>query len=260
LPEPADCMKKYLLLVLLASAFLPLATQAAGPKVVFMIGEEEYNTWVTLPEFAKSELQPRGYRITIIRANEADKNNFPGIIPALKDADLLFLSVRRRTPPIAQLDAVRSYLAAGRPLVGIRTACHAFLLLRAKLTNPLLEDWLDFGPDVIGSHYTNHYGETPIATVVVAPGAEGDPILQGVSAPALAGTVALYAVSPLAEGAVPLLIGSIPDHPAQPIAWTHRYGPNHARIFYTSLGGPKDFARPDFRRLLVNGVAWALEK
>src|SRR6201999_352207 len=113
----------------------------------------------------------RGYRTTIIRADQTDKNSFPGLIPALKDADLLFLSVRRRTPPIAQLDAVRAYLASGRPLVGIRTACHAFLLLRAKLTNPVLEDWLDFGPDVIGSHYTNHYGETPIATVAVAPGA-----------------------------------------------------------------------------------------
>jgi len=253
-------MKKYLLLALLALGLRPLPAHASGPKIVFMIGEEEYQTWITLPEFAQTDLKPLGYQITIVRANEADKYNFPGLISALRDADLLFLSVRRRPPPIAQMDAVRAYLDSGRPLVGIRTACHAFLLLRAKLTNPKLEDWVDFGRDVIGCHYSNHYGNVPMATVAVAPGAENNPILRGVSASTLAGTESLYAVSPLVEGTVPLLIATIPNHPAQPIAWTHTYGPNHARIFYTSLGGPKDFPNPNFRRLLVNGVAWALGK
>ena len=96
--------------------------------------KKEYNTAQTLPAFAETDLKPLGYRITIIRDEDADKNNFPGLIPALRQADLLFLSVRRRTPPIAQLDAVRAYLASGRPLAGIRTACHSFLLLRAEPT------------------------------------------------------------------------------------------------------------------------------
>jgi type 1 glutamine amidotransferase len=253
-------MKKLLLLAILALGLQPLATRAAEPRIVFMLGEDEYNTSETLPEFAKTDLKPRGYRITVIQDDATDKNDFPGLIQALRDADLLFLSVRRRTPPIAQLDAVRAYLALGRPLVGIRTACHAFLLLRATLTDPKLEDWLEFGPDVIGSHYTNHYGDVPIATVAVAPGADNHPILRGVSAATLAGNESLYAVSPLAKDAVPILVATIPDHPPEPIAWTHLYGANRARIFYTSLGGPKDFQNPNFRRLLVNGIAWALGK
>jgi len=57
--------------------------------------------------------------------SENDPNDFAGL-EALKDADLLFLSVRRRTPPKAQLDLVRAHLAKGKPLVGIRTASHAF--------------------------------------------------------------------------------------------------------------------------------------
>jgi len=253
-------MMTRLLPAALALALQPLATRAAEPRIVFMIGEDEYQTGQTLPEFAKADLEPLGYRITLIQADAADKNNFPGLISALRDADLLFLSVRRRTPPIAQLDAVRAYLASGRPLVGIRTACHAFLLVDAKPTDPSLEDWPEFGPVVIGSHYTRHYADAAIATVAIAPGAEDHPILRGVSAGALAGNVSPYAVSPLAKNAVPLLMATIPGHPSEPIAWTHAYGANRSRIFYTSLGGPKDFQSPDFRRLLVNGVAWALGK
>ena len=249
-----------LLLAALAFALQPLATRAAGPRIVFMLGEDEYNTRETLPEFAKADLEPLGYRITLIPNAVADKNDFPGLIDALRDADLLFLSVRRRTPPIAQLDAVRAYLASGRPLVGIRTACHAFLLQGARPTDPKLADWPEFGPEVIGSHYTKHYPDVMIATVAIAPGAENHPILQGVSAAALAGNDSPYAVSPVATDAVPLLVATIPGHSPEPIAWTHPYGANRARIFYTSIGEPKDFQNANFRRLLVNGVAWALGK
>ncbi|MEX2577731.1 MAG: hypothetical protein WD342_01630 [Verrucomicrobiales bacterium] len=35
------------------------------------------------------------------------------------------------------------------------------------------------------------------------------------------------------------------------------YGPNHARIFHTSLGHKEDFDKPAFSRLLRNGAAWA---
>jgi type 1 glutamine amidotransferase len=31
-------------------------------------------------------------------------------------------------------------------------------------------------------------------------------------------------------------------------------------VFYTSLGHPDDFAEPAFRRLLLNGILWALRQ
>jgi type 1 glutamine amidotransferase len=37
-------------------------------------------------------------------------------------------------------------------------------------------------------------------------------------------------------------------------------GPKQARVFYTSHGGAPDFANPDFRRLLLNAVPWALRR
>jgi len=231
------------------------------PHVVFMISEDEYHTWETLPEFAKKELEPRGYRVTIVNGDAADKNSFPGLIEALRTADLLFLSTRRRTPPPEQLNAVRAYLAAGKPLVGIRTACHAFALRPGD--PPLAADraaWQEFDPEVLGGHYTNHHPAGPKTVVTVAPGAARHPILKGVTITSLVANGSLYKVSPLAAGTRPLLIGTIAGEAPEPIAWTHEYGAQHARIFYTSLGHPDDFNNAEFRRLLVNAAGWALGK
>ena len=201
-----------------------------------------------------------GYQIKIINADTTDKHQFPGIIEALKDADLLFLSVRRRTPPKEQLAAVRAYLAAGKPLVGIRTACHAFALRpNEKLADAKLEAWQTFDPEVIGGNYTGHHGKDKVA-VSLAPGADAHAILKGVSVAKLIGNGGLYKVSPLAASSTPLLIGTIADQPAEPIAWTHLYGEKKGRVFYTSLGHPDDFLVPDFRKFLLNSVAWALNK
>jgi type 1 glutamine amidotransferase len=179
----------------------------------------------------------------------------------MRDADLLFVSVRRRTPPKEQLDAVRAHLAAGKPLVGIRTACHAFALReKDKLADPKLANWQEFDPEVLGGHYTNHHGPGPKTTIALAPGAEAHPILRGISVAKLIGNGSLYKVNPLVNGTVPLLIGSIPDQAPETVAWTHTYGPKAARIFYTSLGHPDDFQNPEFRHFLVNSVAWALGK
>jgi type 1 glutamine amidotransferase len=253
---------------LLASAmilFTALVAGAAEPSkpshVVFMIGEDEYKTWETLPEFAKTELEPRGYRVTIIQADTADKNNFPGLVQALRNADLLFLSARRRTPYKEQLDAVRQHLNAGKPLVGIRTTCHAFALRpKEKLTDPKFAAWQEFDPEVLGGHYVGHHGNTIQSAITVAPGAESHPILKDIAVARLVGNGSLYRVSPLDATAKPLLIGTIPDKPAEPVAWTRLYGPKQARVFFTSLGHVDDFRNPEFRRLLVNGVAWALDR
>ena len=253
-------MKRFIVLsAILMSAYGAVATSIQSPHVVFMIGEDEYHTWETLPEFAKTDLEPKGYRVTIVHADPADKNNFPGLVDALRTADALVLSVRRRTPPREQLDAVRAHLAAGKPLVGIRTACHAFAL---RPTDPPvaapLATWQDFDPAVLGGHYTNHHPAGPQTTITLAPGAGAHAILTGISVARFIGAGSLYKVGPLETGTSPLLMGEIPGQPAEPVAWTHLYGPRRARVFYTSLGHPDDFKNAEFRRLLGNGIAWAL--
>jgi type 1 glutamine amidotransferase len=257
-------MLKHVISLSLAGAVLVMPLAAAAqprPHIVIMIGEDEYHTWETLPEFARTDLQPKGYRVTIVQQDPADKNNFPGLIEALRTADLLFVSVRRRTPPAAQLDAVRAHLTAGKPLVGIRTACHAFAL---RPNDPPATaghaTWQEFDPEVLGGHYTNHHEAGPPTAVSIADGAASHAILEGIALQRLVGAGSLYKVAPLVSSAKPLLIGSIPGQAPEPVAWTHSYGPKAARVFYTSLGHPDDFHNAEFRRLLVNGVDWALGK
>lgn len=230
-------------------------------KVVMVIGDDEYKTEVTLPEFAKSELEPLGFEVQVIHSDSKDKNNFPGLVEALDGADVLLVSVRRRTPPKEQLDAIRSHIAAGKGVVGIRTASHAWSLRSKedndKLAERGLDSWMTFDPDVIGGHYTNHHGNGPKTAAQVAEGAAEHPILRGVDVAAMVGHGSLYKVSPLASSATPLLIGSIPNQPAEPIAWTN-VTPSKSRVFYTSLGHEEDFENPNFRKLLANGLMWTI--
>ena len=254
--------KRFIVLVaILVSVSMHVAMTAQSPHVVLMIGEDEYHTWETLPEFAERDLRPRGYRVTAVVADETDKHNFPGLVAALRTADLLVVSVRRRTPPREQLDAVRAHLAAGRPLVGIRTASHAFALRPADPPAAATHStWQDFDPEVLGGHYTNHHGAGPPTTITLVSGGTIHPILKGISVAGLVGAGSLYKVSPLEKGTTPLLMGAIPGQPAEPVAWTHIYGTKRARVFYTSLGHPDDFKNAEFRRLLANGIAWGMGK
>ena len=83
-------MKKLLFLAALCFGFaLPAISAATPAHVVVMIGEDEYHTWETLPEFVQKDLKPLGHKVTVIQADEKDKNNFPGLEAALRDANLL---------------------------------------------------------------------------------------------------------------------------------------------------------------------------
>ncbi|WP_395746428.1 ThuA domain-containing protein [Prosthecobacter sp.] len=254
--------RSFLLRTLLCFAFaFGWQVQAAEPPhIVIMIGEDEYHTWETLPEFAAKDLKEVPYRVTVVQADAADKNQFPGFVEAMKGADLLLISVRRRTPPTEVIDAVRAHLNAGKPLVGIRTASHCFAL-RPKEPEPKagLAIWQEFDHEVLGGNYTGHYGKDP-AKITLVPGAEAHAILKGVTVSELIGHGGLYKNTPLQEGTTPLLKGTLPGAETEPVAWTHLYGEKKARVFYTSMGHWDDFKLPAFRRFLLNGIAWALEK
>jgi type 1 glutamine amidotransferase len=247
--------------LLLLASLLATAVFAAPAHVVLLIGEDEYKTWDTLPAYADSTLRPAGLRVTVIHASKENKNDFPGLVAALRDADLLLVSARRRTPLKEQVEAVRAHVAAGKAVVGIRTASHAFSPLpRETITDPKLGMWTTFDAEVLGGNYQGHHrGEGP-TTMVVAPGAAAHPILKGVEVAKLTTPVTLYKNAPLTAGAMPLLIGTFLQYPPEPVAWTHISGAKKARVFYTSLGGAPDFANADFRRLLLNAVQWALSK
>ena len=251
-------MKKpilYLLTFFFASALYVEAQEPKGPNILFMIGEREYFTDKSLNAFYQDQLKPLGYRATFIKAvsNEGEgRNDFPGLVEALKKADLLFVSVRRRAPKKAQLEALRQYLDSGKPLIGIRTTSHAFSL-RGKPSPEGCEQWETFDPDVIGGNYNGHFGDTSFK-VVTGPNKD-HPILKGVN---LTQSARLYRSAPLKKGTTTLLSSvAEKDQPSEPLAWTNHYGKNKAKIFYTSLGIVEDFKNPEFNKMMVNAVAWA---
>ena len=251
---------------LLALALLiGLSTFAPAANIVIMtvVDPDNYDAPNTMREFAEKELKPTGHHVTIIEGDKPQKHHFAGLVEALKDADLLVLFSRRRFPPKEQMTAIRAHLDAGKPLLGIRTANHAFLPKAADVLDPSLVPWPEFTHEVLGGENTGYETKGLPYSVSIAKGAEGSALLQGVNAAHILGHLSLYKVLPLAENVTPLLIGTAQTGvttPPQPIACTRCYGANKARIFYTSLGAPEDMRIADVQKLLLNAVNWTLVK
>lgn len=224
------------------------------PRLAILMAEKEYHTNKTLPKFAAANLG-KHFSVEYIFADAKDRNDIPGI-EAVGEADVLFVSVRRRALPKEQLAYVRKHVAAGKPVVAIRTASHAFALRSGMKTPEGHDTWPEFDADILGGHYTGHHGNQFKPAVAPTKGGAKHPILNGVSLDGFASGGSLYKVSPLKDSAHPLLTGRIKGHPAEPVAWTHRTKSKN-RVFYTSLGHVEDFKNPEFNRFLRNAVYWA---
>jgi type 1 glutamine amidotransferase len=230
-------------------------------RVAFVIGEDEYNMKESLPAFAKNYLEPVGAKCTFIQADEQKPNQFPGL-EKIDDADLLFVAVRRRPLPKDDMARIHKFLDSGKPLVAVRTACHAFASRggQAKKNdkpNELVE-WPDFDVQALGGHYTGHFTNRDGTEITVLPEAKNHPILSGIGDLSFHSGGTLYKCGDLNGKTVTLLNGTTSDQGksiTQPVAWTHQYG--KSRVFFTSLGHPDDFKLPAFNRLLVNAIYWA---
>jgi len=230
----------------------------ARPLVLFISAESEYGSVRTLPVFAHNLELHYGLRCEILQGSTekkgASRHEISGM-EILDDADLVVVFARRRAFPADQMKHLKDYLDRGGPLIGLRTASHAF---DARGSGPADHtEWPKFDPNVLGGHYHGHHGAGPKCTVTRAAGAVDHPILAGVKLPLLSNG-SLYEVRPLIETATPLLRGTIPDREPEPVAWTNQY--KQSRVFYTSLGHPDDFEDAQFRKLLVNAVFWAMNK
>ena len=249
------------LLASLATSTEVTAQDGDIPHVVMLIAEREYQTDETLPRFAKKHLA--AYRMSFVFADSDDHNRLSGL-DAIKTADVLLVSVRRRTLPKAQLDLIRDYVAQGKPVIGIRTASHAFCLRNQD--PPVGRDaWPEFDRVVFGGHYTNHYGNDLAVSIrpvsIGTETAEGDAateLMAGIdfSEPRNAGG-SLYRVSPLVQGAKVVLVGRVEGHPEEPVAWTFQRKDGGISV-YTSLGHVDDFQGPVLPQFLSNAIQWCL--
>jgi len=151
-------------------------SSADSKHIVLVSGDEEYRSEEGLPQLAKILSKHHGFKCTVLFAQNPEK---PGIIDAnyvknisgleaLASADMMVLFTRFRALPDEQMQHFETFLKAGKPVLGIRTATHAFNFQKDSLSNfkkygnyyqGELIEWQDgFGRLVLGEKWHTHHG------------------------------------------------------------------------------------------------------
>lgn len=262
-----------------------------GKHIVLVSGDEEYRSEEALPQLAKILALRHGFRCTVLFAIDPKdgtispnvNNNIPGL-EALQKADLLVIATRFRDLPDEQMKYIVEYLEAGKPVIGLRTATHAFNLGKSKTYAQYswangTDGWKGgFGRRVLGETWVSHHGDHGRQSTrgVLAKGQEKHPILRGILNGDVWGPSDVYGVRlPLPDDSKPLLMGLVlegmmptdtpvegaKNDPMMPLAWVKSYSVAEGktgRSFTTTMGASQDFESEGLRRLIVNACYWAV--
>jgi type 1 glutamine amidotransferase len=206
-------------------------------NVCLISGSFEYKSDTSLAKL-QDRLEKR-FAVRCSRAFAKSETDLPGL-ENLDNCDVAVLFTRRLKLKGDQLEQVKKYCQSGKALVGIRTASHA------------IQTWLDLDREVFGGDYQNHYPEGPHTEVKRVSAAKDHPILKGVLPYESPGS--LYKNPNVAKDVEVLLTGTIPGH-TEPVAWARMS--KGGRVFYSSLGHPRDFEEESYLRLITNAIFWA---
>jgi type 1 glutamine amidotransferase len=258
----------------------------AGKHIVLVSGDEEYRSEEALPMLAKILSTHHGFDCTVLFAidpetNEIDpehQSNIPGL-EALDSADLMLIFTRFRELPDEQMKHIVDYIHSGRPIMGLRTATHAFQYSRnksgpyAKYDCENVDFEGGFGRQVLGETWVAHHGHHGFESTraLINPSSADHAILKGVSD--VWGTTDVYAVGELTGDPQVLLDGQVlagmqhdddpkPDTPTMPIAWVKEYTGDEgkaSRVFCTTMGAATDLLSEDLRRVVVNAAYWGMQ-
>ena len=256
-----------------------------GKHIVLVSGDEEYRSEEALPMLGKVLATHHGFRCTVLFAinpetGEIDPNvqtNIPGL-HHLESADMLVLFTRFRELPDEQMKYIIDYTNAGKPVMGLRTATHAFNYTQ-NLDSPYAKYSFNskdfdggYGRQVLGETWINHHGHhgKESARGVIDETMKDHPILKGVTD--IWGPSDVYGIKELTGDAQVLVHGQVlvgmeptdtpkPDTTMMPMAWIKTYTGgtgNTSRIFNTTMGASVDLESEGLRRLLVNGCYWCV--
>ena len=254
-----------------------------GKHIVLVTGDDEYRSEELMPQLARILAVHHGFKCTVLfpidrqdgTINPQQQDNIPGL-EALRTADLMVIFTRFRDLPDDQMKYIADYVESGKPILGLRTATHAFnfrkhkTYVRYSFNNREFEG--GFGRQVLGETWVSHYGahQKESTRGVIAPGKENHPIVRGCED--IWGPSDVYGLRTLTGDSQPLVLGQVlvgmtpndqprPDKKPVPIAWTKTYtggAGKPARIFTTTMGHAGDLHSEGFRRLLVNACYWCL--
>jgi hypothetical protein len=199
------------------------------PKIVLVSGDEEYRSEEALPQLAKILTEHHGFNTQVLFAQDPKSpgiinanylHNIPGL-ESLDDADLMVIFTRFRALPDDQMAHIDNYLKAGKPVIGIRTATHAFNFKDSTATNYMHygnyykgdDVWKDgFGRLVLGENWISHHGHHKHQSTrgVPAPGSESHPILSGINEGDVWAPSDVYGIrSPLPRDGQAILLGQV---------------------------------------------------
>jgi type 1 glutamine amidotransferase len=262
-----------------------------GKHIVLVSGDEEYRSEEGLPQLGKILAKHHGFTCTVLFAidpktgeiNPDVTNNIPGL-EALKDADLMIIQTRFRNLPDDQMKHIVDYLDAGKPIIGLRTATHAFKFPKDSTYAKYSFDFAGkdyekgFGKQILGETWVAHHGKHKVQSCrgVAAPDEKDSPILRGIKPGEIWGPADVYTVTlPLPGDSKPIVLGQVlkgmnptdkpvegkQNDPMMPVAWTKTYegkDGKRGRVFTTTMGAATDLATEGTRRMVINAVYWAL--
>ncbi len=256
-----------------------------GKHIVFVSGDEEYRSEESLPMLAQILAVHHGFKCTTLFAidpktgtiDPVNQTNIPGL-HHLETADMMVLFTRFRELPDEQMKYIIDYTNAGKPVMGLRTATHAFNYSKnknspyAKYSFRSEEFDGGYGRQVLGETWINHYGHHGKESTrgVINEEIKAHPILKGVED--IWGPTDVYSVTELTGDAKVLVFGQVligmeptdepkPDTPTMPLGWIKSYTGEQgktSRVFCTTMGASVDLESEGLRRLLVNACYWCM--
>src|SRR5687767_6041498 len=166
-----------------------------GKHIVFLAGDHEYRSEESLPALARIMARRYGFKCSVFFTTnpqtgfiEPGSSHIAGL-EALRTADLMVVFLRFQDFPDDQMQHIADYLDRGGPVVGFRTATHAFQIKRpdAKFRR---YTWRDgdaaypggFGRQILGETWVSHYGKNHAQSsrLILEPQEANHPILRGV--------------------------------------------------------------------------------
>lgn len=256
-----------------------------GKHIVLVSGDEEYRSEEALPLLGQLLAVHHGFKCTVLFAidtetgeiNPEEQTNIPGL-HNLTDADMMVLFTRFRELPDDQMKYIVDYTNSGRPVMGLRTATHAFSYSRdlqspyAKYSFNSDEFEGGYGRQVLGETWINHHGHHGKESTrgVINRDMSAHPVLKGVED--VWGPTDVYGTTTLAGNPEVLLHGQVlvgmdpsdlpkADTPMMPLAWMKTYTGDQgkeSRVFCTTMGASVDIESEGLRRLLVNACYWCM--
>ncbi|MCZ6674254.1 MAG: ThuA domain-containing protein [Verrucomicrobia bacterium] len=277
-----------------------------GKHIVLISGDEEYRSEEAMPQLAKILSTHHGFRCTVLFSQDPEKpgivnpNNYTPIpnTKALNDADLMVIGTRFRNLPDEQMKPIEDFLLAGKPVVGMRTATHAFDVPAssnyAHWSHNYKGDkkeWKNgFGELVLGTTWVSHHGwHKNESTRGIAVG--NHEITNGIGDGDIWGSTDVYGVTwPENNDCVAVVMGQVlagmekdspplgpgpyekvpgygkhqgfhKNNPMMPVAWTKTYklpDGKTGKAFATTMGASIELPVEGTCRMIVNGIYWSL--